>query len=52
MKSSAGVASRFFKALKSIPIKLVTTSEIKISCLILESDEKEAIESLSREFDL
>jgi aspartate kinase len=31
MKSSTGVASDFFNAMKNIPIRFVTTSEIKIS---------------------
>ncbi len=52
MKSSVGVASRFFKALQDIPIKLVTTSEIRISCLIEEQFKQKAVDSLVKEFDL
>lgn len=52
MKSSVGVASRFFKALENIPIKLVTTSEIKISCLIDENFKQEAVNSIVKEFEL
>ena len=52
MKSSVGVASRFFKALQDIPIKLVTTSEIRISCLIEEQFKQKAIDSLVKEFEL
>jgi aspartate kinase len=52
MRLSFGVASRFFKAMESIPINLVTTSEIKISCLIRESDEQKAVIALSKEFEL
>jgi len=52
MKSGIGVASRFFKALQNIPIKLVTTSEIKISCLIEEKYKQEAVYAVAKEFDL
>jgi aspartate kinase len=52
MKSSVGVASRFFKALQDIPIKLVTTSEIRISCLIEEQFKQKAVDSLVKEFQL
>jgi aspartate kinase len=52
MKSSVGVASRFFKALQDIPIKLVTTSEIRISCLIDAKYKDLAVKSIVKEFDL
>ena len=52
MRSSSGVASKFFGALQQIPIKLVTTSEIKISCLIETSFKQQAVESLTKAFDL
>ncbi|MFA6596709.1 MAG: aspartate kinase [Ignavibacteriaceae bacterium] len=52
MRSSSGVASKFFGALQHIPIKLVTTSEIKISCLIETSFKQHAVESLTKAFDL
>jgi aspartate kinase len=52
MRSSSGVASKFFGALQQIPIKLVTTSEIKISCLVETSFKLQAIESLTKAFDL
>ncbi len=52
MKSSVGVASRFFKALQDIPIQLVTTSEIRISCLIEEKYKQKAVDSLVKEFEL
>ncbi len=52
MKSSVGVASRFFKALQDIPIKLVTTSEIRISCLIEAKYKEEAVKSIVNEFGL
>lgn len=52
MKSSSGVASRFFKAMTGIPITLVTTSEIKISCLVEETYKQHAVDALVREFQL
>lgn len=52
MQFQSGVASRFFKALHGIPVKLVTTSEIKISILILPEYTGQVIESLAEEFSL
>ncbi len=52
MKSSSGVASKFFKSLENVPIKLVTTSEIKISCLVEESHKDKAVKALVRTFEL
>lgn len=52
MKSSTGVASDFFIAMKNIPIRLVTTSEIKISCLIEKEFLSEAVRSLTKKFRL
>lgn len=52
MKSSTGVASDFFTAMKDIPFRLVTTSEIKISCLIEKQYLAKAIRSLTKKFRL
>ncbi len=52
MKSSSGVASKYFKALEKIPVKLVTTSEIKISCLVEEKFKEKAVKSLVNVFEL
>lgn len=52
MKSSYGVATRFFSALGNTPIRLVTTSEIKISCLLEDKFKEKAIKSLIAEFKL
>ncbi len=52
MKSSVGVASRFFRALQDIPIKLVTTSEIRISCLIEAKYKQDAVDAIVKEFEL
>lgn len=52
MRKAMGVASRFFKALKDIPIFLVTTSEIKISCLVPTQYKNKAVDSLMKEFGL
>ncbi len=52
MKSASGVAARFFNALKDIPIRLVTTSEIKISALIENENKQKVVDALAKEFDL
>ncbi len=52
MKSSSGVASKFFKSLENVPIKLVTTSEIKISCLVEEKYKDKAVRALVKTFEL
>jgi aspartate kinase len=52
MRSGIGVASSFFKALEDIPIRLVTTSEIKISCLIGAEFKQQAVDAIAREFNL
>ena len=52
MQAASGVATRFFKALGDIPIRLVTTSEIKISCLVEDKYKEKAIKSLVGEFEL
>lgn len=52
MKSSSGVASKFFKAMEKIPLALVTTSEIKISCLVEEKYKEKAVKALVTEFEL
>ena len=52
MKSSSGVASKFFKAMEKVPLALVTTSEIKISCLVEEKFKEKAVKALVTEFEL
>jgi aspartate kinase len=52
MKSSSGVAAKYFNALKDIPVKLVTTSEIKISCLVEEKYKNDAMQALIKMFNL
>jgi aspartate kinase len=52
MKSSTGVASDFFTAMKNIPFRLVTTSEIKISCLIEKKYLRAAVKSITKKFKL
>ena len=52
MRSGIGVASSFFHALEDIPIKLVTTSEIKISCLIESQYKQQAVDAIVKEFNL
>jgi aspartate kinase len=54
MQHHPGVASTLFELLATaeIGIKLITTSEIKISCLVAESQMKRAVEWLHRGFGL
>ena len=54
MKNHPGVAARFFSVLKdlSIPVHLVTTSEIKISAVIERKHLEPAAQGLHRSFDL
>jgi aspartate kinase len=48
MKSHVGVAAQMFKALAdhNINIEMITTSEIKISCVIPESEGKNALKAI------
>ena len=54
MRSHSGVASRMFNCLgqKGINIQLISTSEIKISCIIGEEYAELAVRALAEEFDL
>lgn len=54
MKDIPGVAARLFTVLarEGIEVKLVTTSESDISCLIDEKDTDKAIDSVKSEFSL
>ncbi len=54
MQHHPGVASKMFQLLADagISIKLITTSEIKISCLIASGQMKQAVECLHRGFEL
>lgn len=54
MRAHAGVASRMFQALakNEINISMITTSEIKISVVIKESEMKKAVTALHDAFDL
>jgi aspartate kinase len=54
MKSHAGVAATMFRALarNSINIEMISTSEIKISCIIRESDVDRAVHAIHEEFEL
>jgi len=54
MKSNPGVAAAVFTALAdaSINIQMISTSEIKISCIIEESQVTEAVQALHNKFDL
>ncbi|HEX2925994.1 MAG TPA: ACT domain-containing protein [Ruminiclostridium sp.] len=54
MREKPGVAARVFSLMaeKGIEFKLVTTSEVDISCLIYEKDIDKAVTALKQEFGL
>ncbi|MBU1487253.1 aspartate kinase [bacterium] len=54
MRSYSGVAAKMFKALadEEINIEMISTSEIKISCIIRRDKADEAVRALHRAFEL
>ena len=54
MKSHSGIAARMFAALanKRINIQMISTSEIKISCVIEANRGKDALKEIHKEFGL
>ena len=54
MKSNAGVAARMFQALadNDINIHMISTSEIKISCVVSQDEAENAVRVLHDSFDL
>ncbi len=54
MLNTPGYAASMFRALseKGINIQLITTSEIRITCIIAEDKVKEAVQALHKAFDL
>ena len=54
MRSHSGVASKMFGALAKhkINIDMISTSEIKISCVVEERKGREAVRAIHKEFDL
>lgn len=54
MRSHSGVAARMFEALASvgINIEMISTSEIKISCVIRQQDAREAVRVIHKRFEL
>lgn len=54
MKSHSGVAATMFRALakNGINIDMISTSEIKISCVIREDDVDRAVQAIHEEFEL
>jgi aspartate kinase len=54
MQNTPGFAARMFRALseKNINIQLITTSEIRITCIIDEAGVKEAVQTLHRAFEI
>ena len=54
MQNTPGYASRMFRSLANgnVNIDMITTSEIRISCIIKEEDCREAVRLLHRDFEL
>ena len=54
MKSHSGVAAKMFDALaqKGVNIEMISTSEIKISCIIKEKNTEKAIRAIHKRFKL
>ncbi|NQT95364.1 MAG: aspartate kinase [Candidatus Omnitrophica bacterium] len=54
MRSHSGIASKMFSALarKKINIGMISTSEIKISCVINEKNAAKAVKAIHKEFGL
>ncbi|HEY93883.1 MAG TPA: aspartate kinase [Dehalococcoidia bacterium] len=54
MQNAPGYASRMFKTLsdEGINIQLITTSEIRITCIVEESKVKDAVRALHKAFEL
>ena len=54
MRSHSGVAARMFQSLakENINIQMISTSEIKLSCIIDESDVECAVQAIHNEFNL
>ncbi len=54
MQNTPGYAARMFRALyeRDINIQLITTSEIRITCIIAEDRVKDAVQALHKAFEL
>jgi len=54
MKTTSGVAARIFRVFSknNIEIKMITTSEIRITCAIKTEDKLKAIQVIAKEFNL
>jgi aspartate kinase len=54
MRTQSGVAARMFSVLSdnNINVKIITTSEIRISCAIDPKDQNRAVTAIAKEFDL
>lgn len=54
MKNTSGVAAKMFKLFSEndINVKMITTSEIRITCAINQEDKTKAIQIIAKEFNL
>jgi aspartate kinase len=54
MRSNPGVAARMFEILagEQVNIEMISTSSIRISCIVQERDVERAVRALHKAFDL
>lgn len=54
MKTTSGVTARMFKLFRenNIQVKMITTSEIRITCTIKQEDKLKAVNIVAKEFNL
>ncbi len=54
MVANSDIAAKFFKALydKGVNIQMISTSEVKISCVIEKNMAKEALKQIYKEFEI
>lgn len=54
MRTTSGVAARVFRlfSINNIEVKMITTSEIRITCCIKQADRQRATEIVAKEFNL
>jgi aspartate kinase len=54
MKTTSGVAAKIFRTFSenNIEVKMITTSEIRITCAIKREDKQRAVSLIAKEFNL
>ncbi|MGI6109736.1 MAG: ACT domain-containing protein, partial [Eubacteriaceae bacterium] len=54
MRTQSGVAAKFFQVLadSEVPVRMITTSEIRIAVVIADEDAPRAVKAIKNAFDL